>query len=321
MAEFFTNIFDKITGLFKSKDLENNITNFQTKIDTIITDLILPYAQPTKLSANDRFRDLITLLDSKKCNKIAITLSSNLDKNYTKLQLEQFASSILVGKENAECKDDSCADNAEKTINNNKTKVSKKEICNAVAVHYVKILNVIAAVLTAVNPSDNICLNRLRNLLTVIGDDEKTGVSAVCDIKNNVVKGSIMHESGFKQLLMLYYYHLMQDTETESEKANVRSQYEYMVKIFSGLVMFVDPNLKNIKESNMSYNRENSYNNKMEKEANEDEEEAEIKNEIENINSNESEEELPVKPDSASANNIKSLRNNINSKLTNIKDD
>ena len=229
MADFFGNIFHKIKGLFKSKNLAENIATFQTKIDEIITDLILPYAQPTKMSSGDRFRDLITLLDAKKCNKIAVTLSSNLDKNYTKLQLEQFASSILVGKENPECKDEECSDDASKTIQNTKEKVSKKQICNAVAIHYVKILNLVAAILTAVNPSDNICLNRLRNLLTVIGTDEKEGVSAICDSSSNIVKGSIMNEPGFRQLLMLYYYHLMQDSETDSEKQNVRSQYENMV--------------------------------------------------------------------------------------------
>ena len=122
MASFFSNIFGKIKSLFSSKDLDSNIANFQTKIDSIINDLILPYAQPTKLASNDRFRDLITLLDTKKCNKIAVTLSSNLDKNYTKLQLEQFASSILIGKENSECTDENCSDNSVKTINNNKTK-------------------------------------------------------------------------------------------------------------------------------------------------------------------------------------------------------
>ena len=70
MADFFGNIFHKIKGLFKSKNLDENIATFQTKIDEIITDLILPYAQPTKLSANDRFRDLITLLDSKKSTSL-----------------------------------------------------------------------------------------------------------------------------------------------------------------------------------------------------------------------------------------------------------
>ena len=66
MAQFFSNLFDKIKSAFKSKDLEGNITNFQSRIDTIISDLILPYAKPTQLGANDKFRDLVTLLDPKK---------------------------------------------------------------------------------------------------------------------------------------------------------------------------------------------------------------------------------------------------------------
>ena len=41
---------------------------------------------------------MINLLDPKKCNKIALTLSTNLDKNYTKLQIEQFSNSILYNQ-------------------------------------------------------------------------------------------------------------------------------------------------------------------------------------------------------------------------------
>ena len=70
----------------------------------------------SKLASTDRFRDMVNLLDPKKCNKIAMTLSSNLDKNYTKLQIEQFASSILIGKEQKDCVGEDCEDNAIKNI-------------------------------------------------------------------------------------------------------------------------------------------------------------------------------------------------------------
>ena len=206
MASFFSNIFDKITNLFKSKDLDGNITNFQQRIDIIINDLLIPYAKPTELAGNDRFRDLLTLLDPQKCNKVAITLSNNLDTNYTKLQLEQFSSSILVGRDITTCNDDTCSKDSEATINNKNGKVSKKSICNSIAMHYVKILNLISAILSAVNPSDNMCINRLNNLLQIINEDEKQGVSSICNTYDNIVKPSIMQEPGFKQLLMLYYY-------------------------------------------------------------------------------------------------------------------
>ena len=334
MADFFSNIFYKIKNIFKTKNLDESITNFQTKIDEIITDLILPYAQPTKLSSKDRFRDLITLLDAKKCNKIAVTLSSNLDKNYTKIQLEQFASSILVGKDSSDCKDDDCSDNANKTIDNSKDKVSKKQICNAVAIHYVKILNLIAAILTAVNPSDNICLNRLRNLLTVIGTDEKEGLSSICDANSNVVKGSILHEPGFRQLLMLYYYHLIQDSETDAEKENVRSQYENMVKTITNMVIFVDPKLK-FQKNSVSKSKKNDFTKAMALNAAEEgeEEELQVNNEIKNINDNNNNDNDELSKSSSMktkvvegiATNMNSrfsnLKTNINSKLTNIKDE
>ena len=178
-----------------------------------------------------------------------MTLSSNLDKNYTKIQMEQFSNSILVGKEIKECEGENCENNEVKDITSKIGDISKRDMCNSVAVHYVKILNLIVAVLTAVNPADNICLNRLRNLLSIINEDEKIGQSAICDTTNGTVKDSIMHEPGFKELLMLYYYHLIQDVETDAEKENVRNQYKYLLQTFSNMVMVVDPKLKTIDET------------------------------------------------------------------------
>uniref|UniRef100_A0A6C0F107 Uncharacterized protein n=1 Tax=viral metagenome TaxID=1070528 RepID=A0A6C0F107_9ZZZZ len=311
---FFSNIFNTFTNLFKSKDLEGNITNFQTKIDSIVNDLLLPYTQPEKGKDNMQFRDIINLLDPKKCNKIAITLSSNLDKNYTKLQLEQFSSSILLGKESPDCKDESCSDNAEKTIDNKNSKVSKKEICNAIAVHYVKILNVIAAILTAVNPSDNICLNRLRNLLTIINEDEQQGVSSICDIRNTIVKDSIMNEPGMKELLMLYYYHLQQDSETESEKLNVKNQYENLVTTFTNVVMIVNPNLKKYKEpTNSMKSIEEEELEELEAEEDQEELESGIGNEGEPIEEIANElNENNTNTSRATSQNISKLTDNIN---------
>ena len=333
MAGFFTNLFDKITNMFKSKDLDSNISNFEAKMNQIIKDLIEPYANPTALASEDRFRDLLLLLDPKKCNKIAITLSNNLDKNYTKLQLEQFANNILVGKPIKDCNDDTCTDNSKPDINNKNSKVSKKEICNSIAVHYVKILNVICAILTAVNPADNICLNRLRNLITIMNEDTKEGLSGICSTTDNTVKNSIMHEPGFRELLLLYYYHLVQDTETNAEKANVRNQYQMLVQTFSNLVMFVDKSYKNKNNNNILIQKQLAKESKLESKLNQPEEEEEepeseqnnpIKGEDNEIssyinnmrrensmkNKNINNQEEPKQP-AATSDNIANLRKNI----------
>jgi hypothetical protein len=339
MAGFFSNLFDKITSIFKSKDLDSNISNFENKINQIIKDLIEPYANPTALEPEDRFRDMLLLLNPKQCNKIAITLSNNLDKNYTKLQLEQFANAILVGKSTKDCNDDTCTNNAKPDIANKNSKVSKKEICNSIAVHYVKILNVICAILTAVNPADNICLNRLRNLITIINEDTKEGLSGICSVTDNTVKNSIMHEPGFRELLLLYYYHLVQDTETDEEKTNVRNQYQMLVQTFSNLVMFVDKSFKNKNNNNIMIQKELAKESKRKTITSDEEEEEEPESEenqsikgddneissyINNMrrensmkNKNKNNNQLEPKQPAATSDNIASLRKNI----TNFKEE
>jgi hypothetical protein len=156
---------------------------------------------------------------------------------------------------------------------------------------------------------DNICLNRLRNLLTIISEDEQKGISGICDPAADVVKQSIMHEPGFKELLMLYYYHLMQDTETEEEKTNVRNQYQILVKTLSNLLMFVDPGLKDSPEINSMVSRELSKRN--------EEADAETGNNnelsklgLENLNAN-ANATTQTQPPAVSSNNIANIRKNI----------
>ena len=309
MAGFFTNLLDKITGAFKSKELDDNINNFQGKIDTIINDLLLPYTNPDKkLGSNERFSDMLNLLDPTKCNKIAMTLASNLDKNYTKIQMEQFSNSILVGKEIKDCRDENCENNEVKDIASKTGDISKREMCNSVAVHYVKILNLIAAVLTAVNPADNICLNRLRNLLTIMNEDEKTGASGICDTTNGTVKDSIMNEPGFKELLMLYYYHLIQDIETDAEKENVRNQYKYLLQTFSNMIMVVDPKLKTMDETKKLKNKNNNnLNSNLELNNLENSKNNNLNN-LENNNAKNLKSTIPEE-------NIDKLKNNVESKF------
>ena len=234
MAGFFGNLFDKIKSVFApvdTPDFDGKIEGFQKKMDDIISDIMQPVASGNVQNATERFRELLDLLDPKKCNKIAATLSSNLDKNYTKIQLEQFASAILIGRNVKDCDENNekCSDDNKINIANDNGKVSKRAICNAIAVHYIKILNLIAAILTAVNPVDNLCLNRIRNLLTVIDQDNKKGISTICDPDTNPVKGNILEESGMRELLVLYYFHLAQDAETSFEKGQVRRQLGFLV--------------------------------------------------------------------------------------------
>ena len=344
---FFNNILSfvgRIKNLFNTKDLNGSIEDFQSRIDIIINDLLMPYASPTELGVNDKFRNLITLIDPKQCNKIAITLSSNLEKNYTKLQLEQFASSILIGEASTPCDDDTCSEDNKQTINNKNGKVSKKTICKSIATHYVKILNLISAILSAVNPSNNMCLNRLNNLLQIIDNDTKQGVSSICNNEDNshndnnnnnnnnndntniIVKKNIMLEPGIKQLLMLYYYNMVQDTETEEEVKNILNQYNFLVESFAKLTMKSDGiqsnNMRDVEHNeneNMAKGHNNNNNTKQQN--NTTINNTKQQNNTGNNNTNPQNNTENTKPQNnttinntlyAKQNNIRKLHNNIN---------
>ena len=226
MASYLSKIVDFFTPeVFKRKGLEESLEDFQERIDLIVTDLIYPYLHPSEesktgisTSENERFLQLLSLLEPDQCQKISLILADNLDRKYNKVELEQFAKSIYV-------------EHPTKLLG----QVSKQAMCQSVAIHYTKILNLIAAILSAVNPEYNICLNRLNNLMTLTTTDAAVGISHVCQ-RTDAVASSILDEPGMKQLLILYYFALVQDISTPEEKANVTKQYNYLVNTFSNLV-------------------------------------------------------------------------------------
>ena len=62
---------------------------------------------------------------------------------------------------------------------------------------------------------------------------------------------------------MLYYYHLMQDTETEQEKDNVRNQYKFLVQHSLIWLCLLTPKLKNKSEKLIKNNIKLKYNNNI----------------------------------------------------------
>jgi hypothetical protein len=226
MTQLLGKIIDYFTPeVFKKKGLEESIDDFQQRIDLVVSDLIYPYLHPSEesqtgisTSENERFIQLLSLLEPDQCQKISLILAENLNKKYNKVELEQFTKSIYV-------------EHPSKLLG----KISKETMCQSVAIHYTKILNLIAAILSAVNPNYNICLNRLDNLMTLTTSDATIGLSHVCQ-KTGTVARSILDEPGMRELLVLYYFALVQDITTPEEKDNITKQYNYLVNSFSNLV-------------------------------------------------------------------------------------
>ena len=228
-----TNVFTSVMPADK-KNMDDTLDDFKKRIDIIVNDLIEPYMNPNNMD-NDDYKNMLNLLEPKKCNKIGIIMSSNLDKKYTQLEVEDFAEQIFIGTKNTtECKDDNCSKLDKRVMSSKKKKHTKRELCNAISIHYIKILNLIAAILSAVNPENNLCLNRLQTLFTELNKEEKTGISRICDAK--IDKDSILNDYGMRELILLYYFYYIQDMKSDTAKAKFNMQYRKLINNLSELI-------------------------------------------------------------------------------------
>ena len=222
----------------KGETLEDALQKFDDKINKVVGDLIDPYVKNENITSK-KYVELLGLLDSDKCSDIAITMSSNLNKNYTQLELQEYGQKIFVGKQK---------NNDNDTISAKDKEVPKKELCNSIALHYIKIFNLIAAILTAVNPNNNLCIKRLNDLFLLVDKDNKIGLSKICN--PDVSENSILNEPGVKELLTLYYFYYIHKMKSNVDKRNLNLQYKKLLSDLEKLTIDPDQIEKNNNENN-----------------------------------------------------------------------
>ena len=59
-------------------------------------------------------------------------------------------------------------------------KYRKKYLCDKIASHYIRIFNIICAILSAINPEKNMCSRRIKALYEASVDDSSSGYVRVC---------------------------------------------------------------------------------------------------------------------------------------------
>ena len=212
LIKSITNLFtDKLQT--EPKKLDSNLQDFQTRIDIVVTSLLKPYHNANTDAIN--LQKMVELLDPSKCNDIAIALASNLQDNYTELQLRELNEKIYMkGKKN------------ELNTKLGRKDESKQKICQRIATHYIKLINLIAAILTAVNPRNNVCLNRLNSLFTELDKTKGTGVSKVCN--PSFANKLVIEEPGMKELLILYYYYMINKLDNYQDKLKFNQQFQML---------------------------------------------------------------------------------------------
>ena len=216
-------------GNAKSKSGNTETIN---EINKIATDYILDNP------------DMNFLLNPKYCSELNILTKKAFDKNFTLSEIEMFGQAINSKEKIYSIS--TAAWNKERIVD----PVRKEHMCEQLSKFYVKIAHVFAAIVDTIKPvsssqdpsykklmsysskrfseipHDNFCLNRLKNLESVIKDTNKAD-KTICQKlkdKDNYDIGKWKHEIGSKTFTDLFTW--------EDEKTK-KILYENSIKLFS----------------------------------------------------------------------------------------
>ncbi len=232
---------------FRGKSFEEQVSEFDDKINTVVNSLV----KSSKSSAEEDQFDLANLQNLDTCNEYVIFLGAELEKRFKKIDAEAIADAIYIGKrrKNSQKKEVNNM-NANNYESDNEVKHTKKEICIKISSHYVRILNLLSAILTAINPDLNMCSRRIKALYETTSSDVKTGFVKTCvaddtDKSNPLYTNNIKNIPGIKQLLNLYYFNLIQDANNmdPEELEKIKQEFETILETFTEVFKYsIDEN-------------------------------------------------------------------------------
>ncbi len=224
---------------FKGKSFEEQVAEFDGKINQIVTSLV----KINEENMDEGGYDLTSLQNPEICNEYAIFLGSELEKRFKKVEVAAISEAIYVGKRRKNSQkrfeNNMNSNNYKSSMSNEESKYTKKDLCLRVASHYIRILNIISAILTAINPKRNMCSRRIEALYKVTEDDLESGFIRTCnsddtDRKNPLYTNNILNIPGIQQFLNLYYFHLAQDGDVydKAHLDKVKEEFLKMVDTF-----------------------------------------------------------------------------------------
>ena len=200
---------------------------FKTIIDNIVTDIL----------AEGTYDDFMNLQDPATCNAHTIFLEEELRQRFKKIQILEFAQGIYVSPHPAKpCEDEKCS-NIEKPKYGIKGNLkSKAQICRAIAVYYIRIFNVIGAIMAAIDPENNMCLRRLNALYEPIRGEPGFGNISICTPDKELYPDSFLKVEGMKELLSLYQMYNVEGLKSQHEamKTEIEDLQLKIQKIFRG---------------------------------------------------------------------------------------
>ena len=122
------------------KQLNENNTEFLTKLNEIATDYIL----------GQNFQDMVKLTNSKYCDDLVIITSKILKKSFFSKQIQTIYQSVVVGSDSVT--DSQTGVGSVASMNEPISNEKNRQMCIEIAKYYVKVAHLFAAIITTLNP-------------------------------------------------------------------------------------------------------------------------------------------------------------------------
>lgn len=227
-----------LLNTFRSKKIEvqSFVDSIDIKTNNIISTLINQYLKGNQLLAYQ-------LLNSKICKDAAIFLSNNINKQMQNITVKDMK--LLFEQKKIACSNNnSCAQvlNNIKFTNKKNKSISKREVCDAIAIFNIRVLNLISTLLLQIDPLNNIAIKRMNTLFNSISEitdernSEKLSIN-LCSQQNNH-ELALLQQYGINELLNLFMYNLLINSDydsitSETLNKNLVAEYNNIVNILA----------------------------------------------------------------------------------------
>jgi hypothetical protein len=192
-------------------------------INRVVQEITEPFLKPSTENETDLSYTL-KLMDADTCGQMAFFLSKNMGEMIKTYDISGFGGPINTVAPGSRAI-------TEANIQTPNGMVSRKQICDRLAAHYITILNLVGAILTAINPDTNMSLARMNSLYTLVDGTTDKFLINICQPEGRqVVHTNILDEPGLREFLGLYLFHLLSVSESPADKDRVMQEYQNLVR-------------------------------------------------------------------------------------------
>lgn len=236
ITEFFKSIF---SGQSKSTEIDpvRDIVTFddaleynQFIINKVVNDIVSGF-----LEHKAKEHLLLELIDPVACNDVTLFLADKLEEQFDKYPVADTNIAVSKQKTSKPCTNrESCS----RTVNEQvlhivgDKKVTKGDLCTILASHYIKILNLLGALLVAISPEKNMYIERfnaLYKLITTDYGDQAFEISICTPAGRKTTKSRLLEENGMRELINLYILDQLDKIKTPEDIQQYENDFRELI--------------------------------------------------------------------------------------------